>query len=208
MGRFPRSSAQTWARNSARPSLVRLANLFPSNSAPRALGLSAAMFPPRSVVLCLARCRGSSASRCQRSLAMLSATSSATTCPSSTASTTPRRSASPSPDRAASPFPDSSAARFLGNSARLLSPPTASRRFGQNPTTQPTTSPRPGEAKTQPTTSQRLKEKEKEKTQTRTKLVSHGVQTVLACSSQQHIADYLLPIYKCNFNKCHSQSEK
>merc|ERR1711874_911629 len=139
-------------------------------------------FPPRSVASSPDRCRGSSASKCQRSLAMLSATSSATTCPSSTASTTPRRSASP--------FPDSSAARFLGNSARLHSPPTESR-IGQNPTTQPTTS-------------QRLK-KEEEKTQTRTKLVSHGVQTVLACSSQQHISDYLLSIYKCNFNKCHSQ---
>jgi len=155
------------------------------------------MFPPRSVVLCLDRCRGSSASRCQRSLAMLSGTSSATTCPSSTASTTPRRSASPSPGRAASPFPDSSAARFLGNSARLHSLPTASRRFGQTPTTQPTTSPRPGEGKTQPTTSQRLKKEKKTQT-TKKKLVSHGVQTVLACSSQ-HISDYLLPIYKCNF---------
>jgi len=42
------------------------------------------------------------------------------------------------------------------------------------------------------------KEEEKEEkemeTQTRKKLVSHGVQTVLACSSQ-NISDYLLPIY-------------
>ena len=51
------------------------------------------------------------------------------------------------------------------------------------------------------------KEEEKMETQTRKKLVSHGVQTVLACSSQ-NISDYLLPIYyKCNVNKCHSQSK-
>ena len=44
-------------------------------------------------------------------------------------------------------------------------------------------------------------------TQTRKKLVSHGVQTVLACSPQ-NISDYLMPIYyKCNVNKCHSQSK-
>ena len=51
------------------------------------------------------------------------------------------------------------------------------------------------------------KEEKEMETQTRKKLVSHGVQTVLACSSQ-NISDYLLPIYyKCNVNKCHSQSK-
>ena len=37
------------------------------------------------------------------------------------------------------------------------------------------------------------KEEEEMETQTRKKLVSHGAQTVLACSSQ-NISDYLLPI--------------
>ena len=121
--------------------------------------------------------------------------------------------------KAASPSPGNSAARYLlkisflslksqlfaprcpNNSARLPSPPTESRTSEKKTTQQ--TSPRPREAKL---TSQRLK-KEKKETQTRKKLVSHGVRTVLACSSQ-NISDYLLPIYyKCNVNKCHSQSK-
>merc|ERR1712203_1008237 len=122
----------------------------------------------------------------------------ATTCPSSTASTTPRRSVNLFRGKAASPSPGNSAARCPNNSASLPSPPTESRRRERKTTQQ--TSPRPREAKL---TSQRLK-KEKKETQTRKKLVSHGVRTVLACSSQ-NISDYLLPIYKCNVNKCHSQ---
>ena len=103
---------------------------FSGNSAPPALVLSAATFPPKSAELCLdryfqiriqtqgqihaapnRRCRDSSARTCQRSLATWLGTSSATMCLSSTASTTLRRSAHPFLGRAASPSQGNSAAR-------------------------------------------------------------------------------------------------
>merc|ERR1711936_1456169 len=56
---------------------------------------------------------------------------------------------------------------------------------------------------TTPSTSPRLK-KEK-KTQT-VEPVSHGVQTVLACSSQ-HISYYLLPIYAKLINVIHKEKK-
>ena len=95
---------------------------------------------------------------------------------------------------------------FKGSSTTVPGCPADLREVGEDfqTTQKPTSQKRPQEAKTQPRTSARLKKKgEEDADNNEEALVSHhGVQTVLACSSQ-HISDYLLPIYATLINVIH-----
>merc|ERR1712223_1452869 len=127
---------------------------------------------------------------CQRSLAMWLGTSSATMCLNSTASTILRRSAHPFLGKAASLSQGNSAARSLVNSARLHSPPMASRRTKTKlyDASDPLNIYSDPLHKLNSTKTEQGEDEDSNST-------SRPWSANCASMQRQHISDYLLPIY-------------